>query len=217
MSGPGAILIGPAALLAVALLAATPHPGAAQAPDGGAQPSAFADRPQPGDVVRLRVWREPELSGEFPIDETGEVVLPRIGPLNVADDTPASLKARIVGELERYLTHSSIDVDLLRRIQVLGAVRNPGLYPVDATMSVSDVLAMAGGATSEGEREKVELVRDGKRIEGRLTLDAKMASTAIRSGDQLIVPERSWLARNTGIVAAGMTASVSLIIALFTR
>jgi protein involved in polysaccharide export with SLBB domain len=217
MRGPTATHFGSAALLVAALLAGTPDPGAAQAPDGGAKASTFADRPQPGDVVRLRVWREPELSGEFPIDETGEVVLPRIGPLNVADETPASLKARIVGELERFLTHSSIDVDLLRRIQVLGAVRNPGLYPVDATMSISDVLALAGGATSEGEPEKVELVREGKRIEGRLTMDAQMASTAIRSGDQLIVPQRSWLARNTGIVAAGMTASVSLIIALFTR
>lgn len=206
-----------AALLALALPAGLPAAAAAQdaAPDGA--PAVAADAPRPGDVIRLRVWREPELSGEFPIDESGEVVLPRLGPMRVTDDSPEALKDRIVEAYARFLTHSSIDVALLRRIQVLGAVRNPGLYPVDATMRVSDALALAGGATPEGRPDRVELVRDGERIEGGLTLDAPLATTQLQSGDQLIVPERSWLQRNTGIVAAAMTASVSLFIALFTR
>lgn len=200
-----------AALIAAGLLAGLPTPSTAQADTAG------AERPRPGDVLRLSVWREPELSGEFPIDESGEVVLPRLGPIQVTDETPEALKARIVEAYARFLTHTSIDVDLLRRIQVLGAVRNPGLYPVDATMRVSDALALAGGATSEGRPDRVELVRDGEKVEGRLTLDAPLAATPLRSGDQLIVPERTWLSRNTGIIAAAMTASVSLFIALFTR
>lgn len=203
------------ALLATGLLAGVPAPSGAQ--EGNAEGPLSEQRPRPGDLLRLEVWREPELSGEFPIDESGEVVLPRLGPMRVTDDTPAELKARIVAAYERFLTHSSIDVVLLRRIQVLGAVRNPGLYPVDATMRVSDALALAGGATTEGRPDRVELVRNGERIQGRLTLDAPLAATPMRSGDQLIVPERTWLSRNTGIIAAAMTASVSLFIALFTR
>lgn len=173
--------------------------------------------PQPGDVIRISVWREPELSGEFSVDEAGEVVLPQIGPMNVTDESPQSLKTKIVRAYERYLTHSSIDVELLRRIQVLGAVRNPGLYTVDGTMSVSDAIALAGGATTEGHLKRVELVRGGERLEGRLSTDARLASTPMKSGDQLFVPERSWLVRNSGIVAAALTGSISLVIALLTR
>ena len=200
--------------LTVALLAlatAAPVPSAAQAPGG-----SFGN-PQPGDVIRISVWREPELSGEFTIDESGEVVLPQIGPMVVSTESPSSLKAKIVEAFGRYLTHSSIDVELLRRIQVLGAVRNPGLYSVDGTMSVSDAIAMAGGATTEGQLKRVELVRGGRRLEGRLSMDARLASTPIQSGDQLFVPERGWLVRNSAIVAAALTGSISLVIALLTR
>ena len=198
-------------LAVVALAAAAPGLATAQS----ASPS-FAS-PQPGDVIRISVWREPELSGEFAVDETGEVVLPQIGPIRVTGESPQSLKARIVAALERYLTHSSIDVDLLRRIQVLGAVRNPGLYTVDGTMSVSDAIAMAGGANTDGRPGRVRLIRNGRRIEGRLSMDARLASTPMQSGDQLIVPERSWFVRNSGLVAAALTGSVSLAIALLTR
>lgn len=214
MRGPRVPL---AALLALPLLAALPSGSAGQAAPANGDHAASVNAPRPGDLIRLSVWREPELSGEFPIDASGEVVLPRLGPMHVTDDSPEALKERIVSAYERFLTHSSIDVDVLRRIQVLGAVRNPGLYPVDATMRVSDALALAGGATPEGRPDRVHLVRNGERIEGRLTLEAPLAATPMRSGDQLIVPERSWLSRNTGIVAAAMTASASLFIALFTR
>ena len=117
----------------------------------------------------------------------------------------------------QFLQHQSIDVTLLRRVQVLGAVRNPGLYPVDATMTISDALALAGGATSDGRPDRVELVRDGKRIESELGPETRLSGAAIQSGDQLFVPERSWLARNTGLVAAGLSTGASLIIAFLAR
>src|SRR5919199_758162 len=118
----------------------------------------------PGDVVRVRIWREPDLSGDFPIDESGEVVLPRIGPVKATSETPQSLKAKLYSEYQKYLAQTSIDVTVLRRVQVLGAVRNPGLYPLDATMTISDAVAMAGGVTSDGNDKKVELVRGGKKL-----------------------------------------------------
>lgn len=217
MYGPRPAVLHVTAALVLALLVALSPPAVAQSPAEDTVGSVSSRPPRPGDLIRLQVWREPELSGEFLIDETGEVVLPRLGPVKVTGESPQSLKARVVQEYSRFLTHTSIDVALLRRIQVLGAVRNPGLYPVDATMSVSDALALAGGATTEGNPKRVELVRNGKKIEGRLSMDARLANTPMQSGDQLFVPERSWLMRNSGILAAGMSASVSLIIALLTR
>lgn len=157
------------------------------------------------------------MSGEFLVDETGTVVLPRLGPLQVSSDSPRALQDRLVAAYGRFLNHTSIDVTVLRRIQVLGAVRSPGLYNVDATMTVSDALALAGGPLPQVSPDRVQLVRNGRRVEVRLSADSRLAALQMRSGDQLYVPERNWIARNSGLVAAGLTASVSLIIALFTR
>src|SRR5919199_875193 len=154
----------------------------------------------PGDVVRLRIWREPDLSGDFPIDESGEVVLPRVGPVKATSETPQSLKTKLYSEYQKYLAQTSIDVTVLRRVQVLGAVRNPGLYPLDATMTVSDAVAMAGGVTSDGNDKKVQLIRAGQTINGHLDQRERLVDSPIRSGDQLYIPYRSWLARNGYLV-----------------
>jgi polysaccharide export outer membrane protein len=177
-----------------------------------------ADALRPGDVVRLRIWREPDLSGEFSVDESGVVVFPKIGPLTVTDESPASLRDKLVTAYSKYLNHNSIDVTLLRRIQVLGAVRQPGVYPVDPTMTINDVLAVAGGATAEGDPNKLELIRSGKRIEGKIPRQSLIGESRVRSGDQIFVPERSWLRRNSGyIVTAVLTAAASIVVTRVVR
>lgn len=170
---------------------------------------------RPGDLVRLRVWREPELTGEFMVNSEGIVVLPRIGATDVSDETSESLKKRLVDTYSAFLQHSAVEVTVLRRIQVLGAVRTPGLYPIDPTMTVSDALALAGGITNQGDPSKIELVRRGRRLEFRMTEHTRMSESPIESGDQIYVPERAWVSRNPGIVAAALSATVSLLIALF--
>jgi polysaccharide export outer membrane protein len=172
---------------------------------------------RPGDVVRLRIWQEPDLSGDFTVHENGGVVLPKLGPVDAAGLTDQALRERVSAGFAEYLQHNSIDVVVLRRIQVLGAVRNPGLYPVDGTMSVADVLAVAGGTAQDARPDRVQLVRDGRRLDVRLTSGQRVADTPIRSGDQLFVPQRGWADRNTGTVVSVLTASAGLLVAVFTR
>lgn len=124
---------------------------------------------RPGDVVRLRIWREPDLSGDFPVNESGVVVVPRIGPITVADQTPDSLRAQLFRSYGAILSHKSIEVIFLRRIQILGAVRNPGLYPLDPTMTVGDALAVAGGTTPDGDPDRLELHREGAKVPLKVT------------------------------------------------
>jgi polysaccharide export outer membrane protein len=170
-----------------------------------------------GDIVRLRIWREAEMSGDYPVNEDGDVVLPRVGNIRVAGEQPAEVKTRITQAFSRFLQSPSIEVTLLRRVQVLGAVRNPGLYPVDPTMTVSDALALAGGTTTDGSPNRVVLIREGVRLPVKLEANTPIASASIRSGDQIYVDQRSWISRNTGVVTAAITGVVSLIIAFGTR
>lgn len=193
-------------------------------PDDGVPPEVVeallnqgADPLRLGDIVRLRIWREAEMSGDYTVNEDGDVVLPRVGAIRVAGEQPAEVKTRITQAFSRFLQNPSIEVTLLRRVQVLGAVRNPGLYPVDPTMTVSDALALAGGTTTDGSPNRVVLIRDGVRLPVKLEANTPIASAAIRSGDQIYVDQRSWISRNTGVVTAAITGVVSLIIAFGTR
>ncbi len=172
---------------------------------------------RPGDIIKLNVWREPEWSGEFPVDESGVAVLPRLGPVKVTDMTPELLKRFVSDSLGRYLRNPSIEVIPLRRIQVLGSVRSPGLYPVAPTVTVGDVVAIAGGATSEGKPDRVVLRRNGKDLQIKLNSGTKLADTPIRTGDQLYVPQRSWISRNGGLFAAALSAATTLVVALAVR
>lgn len=187
---------------------------AARAQAEGAATAREGAAIRPGDIIRLRIWREPDLSGEFFVDVHGVVVLPRIGPLRVTDDSPERLKERLVGDYSRYLAHPSIDVTVVRQVQVLGAVRNPGLYSAEPTMSVSDVLALAGGITAEGKRNQVRLVRHGNVIIGKVVGRTTVGDLAIQSGDQLYVPERSWFSRNPGAVTAVLTTAVGVVLSI---
>lgn len=172
---------------------------------------------RPGDVVRLKIWQEPDLSGDFTVHETGTVVIPKLGPVEAGGLTDQALREALVAGFSQYLQHTSIDVTVLRRIQVLGAVRNPGLYPVDGTMSVADVLAVAGGTAQDARIDRVQLVRGGRRLDVRLTSTQRVADTPIRSGDQLFVPQRGWADRNTGTVVSVLTAGAGMLVALLTR
>ncbi|HEX8362830.1 MAG TPA: SLBB domain-containing protein [Longimicrobium sp.] len=179
-----------------------------------AQGNGASDGLRGGDVIRLRIWREPDLSGEFRVDDEGVAILPRLGPTQVGGQAPAALTSRLVEAYAEFLQHRSIEVVLLRRIQVLGAVRNPGLYSVEPTMTVADALALAGGTTTEGNPRRIDLIRGGRRLPVALAADTRLAATTIRSGDQLFVPERNWLTRNTGIVTTIIAGTISLVIAL---
>jgi polysaccharide export outer membrane protein len=171
----------------------------------------------PGDLVRLRIWREPDLSGDFQVDEQGVVVLPKIGALTIRDMPAASLKAHLIEKYSTYLRDPAIDVTVLRRVNVLGAVKNPGLYPVDATMTVADVLALAGGVAPDGSPDKGELIRAGTRLDVKLTRRTKIGDTPLQSGDQLYVPQRSWISRNPGVVAGTLTAVAGIVVTLMVR
>lgn len=172
---------------------------------------------RPGDIVQLDIWREPDMSGKYRVDENGQVVLPRLGTLDVLSETPESLETEVRTEYEKYLRNPSIDVTVLRRVRILGSVEKPGVYPVDPTITVADALAMAGGITPEGEQDEVRIVRNGQELQTRVSQQTRIADSPIRSGDQLYVPERSWFSRNSNVVASGIAATVSLFIALVLR
>jgi protein involved in polysaccharide export with SLBB domain len=197
--------------LVLILCAINALPAAAQTP---APVNARVDSMRVGDVVKLWIWREEEMSGEFPIPESGVVVFPKIGPRKVNGVSTAELKNTLITEYQKYLRNPAIEITFLRRVNVLGAVNEPGVFSLDETMTIAHALALAGGARPDGRADQVELFRDGEKLVGKISQRTRVGELQIRSGDQLFVPERSWVSRNSGLVAALLSSAVSVTIAI---
>jgi len=188
------------ALSAAGLRAQNPTSGQSPAPSA-AQPAPSADSlsplaVRPGDVVRIVVWGHQELSGEFPIDENYDLLYPLIGEINVRNLSVAQLRERLNTELGQLFQRPFLTVTPLFRVAVLGEVLKPGLYPVDPTLTVVDLLALAGGPTRDANTKKMQLLRGGESIHVSLEPGAIARSTlrelGVRSGDQLVVPRSSF-------------------------
>jgi polysaccharide export outer membrane protein len=170
-----------------------------------------------GDLIRLKIWREPDMSGDFTVDEGGVATLPRLGPIRVGNLPADSLKRTLVRSYSKYLRDPAVDITVLRRITVLGAVRTPNVYHVEPTMTVADALALAGGAAPNGKVDEVELRRRDRGAPVKLTRGTRLADTPIRSGDELYVPQRSWVSRNAPLVFGAVGTTISVLYFIFGR
>ena len=171
----------------------------------------------PGDAIRVQVWREADLSGTFTVDDRGIATLPLLGEREVTGLDPSELRDKLLTDYREYLQNPSIEVTILRRISILGAVRSPGLYPVDATVSLSDALALAGGLAPHGNLNDIRLIRDRQVI--LLDFDAAtlVGMSDIRSGDQIVVGAKGWIARNPGAFFGSLLAAGAIITATLIR
>lgn len=193
-------------LLALAALAAAPR-AAAQPPSDPVL--------QPGDLLRITIWREPELSGDFSVDERGRATLPLLGVRQVAGVPLAVLRDSLIAGYARELRNPSINIVPLRRVNVQGEVTRPGLYPVDPTVTLADVVALAGGTTEAGDPRNIRVVRNGTVLIERVEPGAALTTADVRSGDQVYVGRRTWMDRNSGtLVATVLSAAVSIIASL---
>jgi polysaccharide export outer membrane protein len=189
----------------------------ALAPASGLAQQAPEPTIRPGDVVRLQVWREPDWGGEFLVDQFGVVALPLLGDVQVEGETQRSLKERIRQAFAKEVHDPSIQLVVLKRIRVMGEVRTPGVFTLDPTMSVADALAIAGGRGPQGRADQVVLRRAGETIRTDVLVDNMLADLSIQTGDELIVPERSWVSRNSSAVLGSMVGFLGVFVALLVR
>ena len=167
---------------------------------------------QPGDVLSIEVWREPDLTGQFRVDEDGYVVVPLLGRMRAADVPIDELRESLHAAYAADLRNPSIVITPLRRVYVLGEVSAPGLYTVDPTISIAGAVAMAGGANSQGSLQNIRVVSaEGVEQEG-LRVDSPLAQSGITSGDQIFVGRRSWFDRNSTFVVSALLSVTSIVI-----
>jgi protein involved in polysaccharide export with SLBB domain len=183
----------------------------------------------PGDAIRLEVFPERGAlpvrgleSGrerlDYDVDSSGRVLLPVAGVVQVEGRDFEDVRADVVRAFSEEFSGALVRLIPLLRIGVLGEVRTPGLLPVDPTMSVSDVLAAAGGLTDLANQEDIRLVRDGRTVLVSSAEDVVEVRDRLSSGDQIVVGRRSWISQNTPwLIGAGASVVASVLTALLVR
>lgn len=159
------------------------------APDEDAAGEEYTYRLGPGDKLRVTVYGEEDLSGEFEVGSAGEISLPLIGAVRAADLTLRGFASLAELRLrEGYLKHPRVSVEVInyRPIYVLGEVKNPGVYEYVNHMTVLQAVVLAGGYSYRANEDKVKIVRrthaSGAKKKGN--------STKLLPGDIVRIPER---------------------------
>jgi polysaccharide biosynthesis/export protein len=123
----------------------------------------------PGDVVRIQVFQNPDLTTETRVSETGSITYPLIGNVEVGGLPIAAAERKIAGALKKggFIKQPQVNIVLLQmrgsQVSVFGQVNRPGRFPLETLSRVSDMLAAAGGATPVGDDFAIVTgLRDGK-------------------------------------------------------
>ena len=162
----------------------------------------------PGDSVNVFVWRNPEVSGTFPIRPDGKMTMNLIEDLQASNKTPTQLARDIEKALSKYIQEPIVTVIVAggigpfnQQIRVLGEAEQPkalgyveGMSLVDVMISVDGLGDFADGNKAYISRivgENRERVQLGVRLEDLLRDGDSTANVEMRPGDVLVIPE-SW-------------------------
>lgn len=162
------------------------------APQRPTAPNQSADyRLGPGDRVRITVFGQDDLSGQYLVDGTGLLSFPLIGQILAGGLTAAELESAIVKKLDPdYLKNPNVSAEVLtyRPFYIVGEVKSPGSYPFVSGMSVINAVALAGGFTYRAREGSFYVTRrDG--AEKKVRIDAT-PDTPVQPGDVITVRER---------------------------
>lgn len=144
----------------------------------------------PTDRIRLKVYGEADITGEYEVDSNGFVSIPLAGPVKAAGLTTRQLEKGIASALAKGIVRDprvNVEIALYRPFYILGEVKKSGEYPYRTGLTVMDAVATAGGFTYRANENKVYLRRSGSTVEEIYALDSPVL---IFPGDNVRVPER---------------------------
>lgn len=145
----------------------------------------------PGDRLKVNVYGDTTLNGEYGVDQTGAVSLPLVGAVGVAGKSTDGAAKTIADRLRSggYLRDPRVSVEVVnfRPFYILGEVNKPGEYPYKAGMSLFSAVATAGGYTYRANNGKVYIRKGSEGVEREYELDSDIA---IMPGDVIRIPER---------------------------
>ncbi len=150
-----------------------------------------------GDRINLSIWGSVDGSYQLEVNRSGELVIPKVGPIKVAGVSFGQLPQVLTGQISRIFRNFQLSVTMgkLRMIKVyiVGNVTTPGDYTVSSMSTLLNALSAAGGPTRNGSLRSIAIRRDGKLVD---TVDLydfflkgdKSRDIRLQPGDTVFVP-----------------------------
>jgi protein involved in polysaccharide export with SLBB domain len=153
--------------------------------------AALAALLQPGERLRITVYGEEALTGDYDVSPSGYVSMPLIGQIKASGQTSADLGKSIAARYRAggFLQdpHVNVAVTTFKPFYILGEASAPGEYPYRSGLTVHSAVAMAGGFTYRASRSYVLIRHAGDEVWKEYTLAEPVP---IAPGDLIRVPER---------------------------
>jgi polysaccharide export outer membrane protein len=168
-----------------------------------------------GDSVRIVVWRKPEFSGDFVVAPDGSITHPLFRSVQVAGIPFATAEANLRRFLARFEENPQFVVEPLVRVAVSGEVDRPQVFAVRPGTSISEAVARAGGATRDGNPNRVRVLRlGGGDRQQQFVIDLSdpsggSATLPVHSGDQIVVDRKRSFARDILLPTIGVIGSIA--------
>ena len=151
------------------------------------------------DALQVTVWKEPTLSGTFPVRPDGMISLVLVGDMPAAGLTPMQLGVNITERLKKYIQEPSVSVVVTavnsQRIFVIGEVGHVGPIMMTPGMSPLQAIAAAGGPTAFAHSKNICILRNTRGKQKKIPFNYKLAVKgddkqliALQPGDTIVVP-----------------------------
>ena len=154
----------------------------------------------PGDVLKVSVWKEPDLQLELLVRPDGAISFPLAGEISTNGKSVPDLQDELTTRLARFITSPVVTVSvkevLGNKIYVIGQVNNPGEFVVNPQVDVLQALSMAGGTTPFADLDDIRILRRINAIQSALSFSYKEVirgrnleqNVMLKSGDVVVVP-----------------------------
>ena len=169
-------------------------PGATESPAAPVDPNTYIIGAE--DQLRVRVWREPDVSGEVTVRPDGKITLPLIGEIQASGRTPQALAQTVTEKLSEFLNRPEVMVEVRavrsKKYYITGQVNKTGVFPLTVPTTVLEALSGAGGFQQWAKRKRIVILRGNKRFRFNYNevVEGKKLEQNIylENGDHIVVP-----------------------------
>ena len=154
----------------------------------------------PEDVLKIHVWKQPNISVTVPVRSDGKITVPLIKDIQAAGRTPDSLSLEIATKLKKFIEEPTVTVIVEAinslKVSVSGNVGSPGVYKISGEISLIEAISLAGGLNELANDEQIRIIRRTQngaeniyQIDYNAVINGDIKKNiSIYPGDSVIVP-----------------------------
>jgi protein involved in polysaccharide export with SLBB domain len=144
----------------------------------------------PGDRLRVKVYNDADMTGEYEINTSGNISLPLVGDVRASGQTTRQLEQTIIGRMKGQISQDpkvNVEISAYAPFYIYGEVRKAGEYPFRPGLTVADAVAMASGFTYRANEDKIYVRHAGSPVERVVPVGVP---APVFPGDNIRVAER---------------------------